>query len=225
MDWTTLSFPEQLGRGVGGGFLLGFPSLFSIVNPLGSSLVFSEVLEGRTRAERAAMALRVAAYSFVVLMVSLWAGSDILHFFGVSIAALRIGGGLVVASRAWDMLNAPEKQEEKKSAQADPARLSPDAAFYPLTMPLTTGPGTIAVSIALVSAGPAAGSGFLLFMAGMSAAALCIACIVWVAYRFADRVLSGLGPSGTRVVSRLVAFLLLCIGTQIVANGVHDLLK
>jgi multiple antibiotic resistance protein len=215
---------------VSGGFLLGFPSLFSIVNPLGSSLIFSQVLADRTPAERAVMARLVAFYSAIVLLVSLWAGAQILHFFGVSIAALRIAGGLVVASRAWTMLNAPQNHEDHKAAQANPARdmgrpPASDAAFYPLTMPFTTGPGTISVAVALASAGPSAGVGVLPFLAGMSAAALCVVAIVWVAYRFADRVLAVLGPSGARVVSRLVAFLLLCIGTQIMLTGVQDIIK
>jgi multiple antibiotic resistance protein len=220
MAWPGITFD-----GVSVGFLLGFPSLFSIVNPLGSSLVFSQVLSDRTHAERAGLARVVAIYAALVLLVSLWAGSHILHFFGVSIAALRIAGGLVVANRAWAMLNAPQDHEDDKAAQAHPARLSADAAFYPLTMPFTTGPGTIAVAIALASAGPSTGVGFLPFLLGMSAAALSVAAIVWVAYRFADRVLAVLGPSGARVVSRLVAFLLLCIGTQIMLNGVHDVMR
>jgi len=224
MAWSGISF-----EGVTGGFLLGFPSLFSIVNPLGSSLVFSQVLADHTHEERARLARVVATYAAIVLLVSLWAGSHILHFFGVSIAALRLAGGLVVANRGWTMLQTPQEHEDKKALQANPARhtagSADDAAFYPLTMPFTTGPGTIAVAIALASAGPSAGAGFVPFLAGMSASALCVAVIVWVAYRFADRVLDVLGPSGARVVSRLVAFLMLCIGTQIMVTGFHDLTK
>jgi multiple antibiotic resistance protein len=220
MAWSGISF-----EGVTGGFLLGFPSLFSIVNPLGSSLVFSQVLAGHTHQERARLSRVVAVYSAIVLLVSLWAGSHILHFFGVSIGALRLAGGLVVAQRGWVMLQAPQEHEDKKALQANPARTADDVAFYPLTMPFTTGPGTIAVAIALASAGPSAGEGFVPFLGGMSASALCVALIVWVSYRFADKVLDVLGPSGARVVSRLVAFLMLCIGTQIMVTGFHDLTK
>jgi multiple antibiotic resistance protein len=216
MAWSPISF-----SGIDGGFLLGFPSLFSVVNPLGSSLVFSQVLADRTHAERASLARLVAMYAAVVLLVSLWAGSHILHFFGVSIAALRLAGGLVVANRAWNMLNAPETHEATKESQAHPARLADDAAFYPLTMPFTTGPGTIAVAIALTSAAPE--HAYVPFMIGMTASAVCMAAIIWLAYRYADRVLDILGPSGARVVNRLIAFLLLCIATQIMLNGLHDL--
>jgi multiple antibiotic resistance protein len=220
MAWSALSF-----EGVDGGFLIGFPSLFSIVNPLGSSLIFSEVLAGRSHEERRRLALTVATYSLIVLLVSLWAGSHILHFFGVSIGALRLAGGLVVAERGWVMLQAPQSREENKAEQAHPARVSADVAFYPLTMPFTTGPGTIAVAVALASSGPATGAGFVPFQLGMTAAAVGVCMTVWIAYRFSDRVLAVLGPSGARVVSRLVAFLMLCIGTQIMVNGVQDLVS
>jgi multiple antibiotic resistance protein len=213
-------FPLQ---GLAGSFLLAFPALFSIVNPLGGALIFNQVLPGRSLQERRWLAGKVALYAAIVLLVSLWAGSYVLNFFGISLGALRVGGGLVVASRAWQLLNEPEESEARKEQQAQPATLSSDAAFYPLTMPLTTGPGTISVVIALAAERPAPGHGLLPFMGGMSAAAALISLLIWICYRYADAVLRLLGPGGARVMTRLVAFLLLCIGTQIVVNGVEDL--
>ena len=105
-----------------GGFLLAFPALFSIVNPAGGALIFSQVMAERTRAERAALARRIAFYALLVLLVSLWAGSYVLSFFGITLAALRIAGGLVVATRAWSLLNAPETTQARKERQAEPAR-------------------------------------------------------------------------------------------------------
>jgi multiple antibiotic resistance protein len=206
-----------------GAFLLAFPALFSIVNPLGSAVIFAQVLGQRTHAERRWVAGKVGLFSAAVLLISLWGGSYVLNFFGISLGALRVGGGLVVASRAWGLLNAPEENEARKEQQAEPARMTADAAFYPLTMPLTTGPGTISVAVALGAERPAAGHGVIPFMVGMSGAALAIALLIWVAYRYADFVITVLGRGGARVLSRLVAFLLLCIGTQIMVNGVEDL--
>jgi multiple antibiotic resistance protein len=206
-----------------GAFLLAFPALFSIVNPLGSAVIFAQVLGQRTHAERRWVAGKVGLFSAAVLLISLWGGSYVLNFFGISLGALRVGGGLVVASRAWGLLNAPEENEARKEQQAEPARMTADAAFYPLTMPLTTGPGTISVAVALGAERPAAGHGVIPFMVGMSGAALAIAVLIWVAYRYADFVITVLGRGGARVLSRLVAFLLLCIGTQIMVNGVEDL--
>lgn len=206
-----------------GAFLLAFPALFSIVNPLGSAVIFAQVLGQRTHAERRWVAGKVGLFSAAVLLISLWGGSYVLNFFGISLGALRVGGGLVVASRAWGLLNAPEENEARKEQQAEPARMTADAAFYPLTMPLTTGPGTISVMVALAAERPSLGHGLLFFMGGMTAAAVSIAFSIWICYRYADEVVRLLGPDGARVLGRLIAFLLLCIGTQIVVNGVEDL--
>lgn len=205
-------------------FLLAFPALFSIVNPIGSALIFSQVMAHRTHDERTHLARLVGAYSLAVLLVSLWAGSYVLNFFGISLGALRAAGGLLVAIRAWELLMAPEVHEERKERQAAPASADEDVAFFPLTMPFTTGPGTISVAIALGAARPENGAGLWGFFVGVTAAAVLIALIVWIAYTSADRLIALLGHSGARVVTRLVAFLLLCIGVQILSTGVQDLL-
>jgi multiple antibiotic resistance protein len=204
-------------------FLLAFPALFSIVNPPGAAFIFNEVTAGNTAAERAVLARKVAFYSLLVMLCALWGGAYVLNFFGISLSALRIAGGLVVALRAWDLLSSPEQQEARKQEQASSGgREAEDIAFFPLTLPFTAGPGTIAVAVALGAAHPAAGQGLLPFFLGASAAALIIAVLVFVVYRFADRVAAWLGASARRTVARLSAFLLLCIGVQITLNGAHD---
>jgi multiple antibiotic resistance protein len=203
-----------------GAFLLAFPALFSIVNPIGGALIFDTVTAGRTRGAKQKMAFRIGVNSLLVLLASLWLGGYILNFFGVSLGALRIAGGLVVAVRAWSLLMQAEMHEERKAHQAEPAQHAEDIAFFPLTMPLTTGPGTIAVAIALSSQRPEAGLGTLGFFGGVSLAAASIAVMIWLCYRWSDRVTHALGQGGARVMSRLVAFLLLCVGVQIVVTGV-----
>src|SRR5580704_807139 len=94
-------------------FLLGFPALFSIVNPISGAFIFREVTADRTHA-RAALARQVALYSLVVMTVALWAGSYVLAVFGITLAALRVAGGIVVALSAWSLLNAPEHHEARK---------------------------------------------------------------------------------------------------------------
>jgi multiple antibiotic resistance protein len=206
-------------------FLLGFPALFSIVNPLSGGLIFHTIVGARSDAEYANISLRVAVYAFLVMMVSLWAGSFVLAFFGVTLPALRVAGGLVVALSAWDRLNSPERREQRKQAQAAPAEGAEDIAFFPLTLPFTTGPGTIAVAIALGAGRPTFLHGRPYFFLGMSAAALAVAISVWVIYRFAERIAHPLGESGTRILTRVLAFLLLCVGVQILINGITDVLK
>lgn len=212
--------PLPLGSVIGA-FLLAFPALFSIVNPVGAALIFNEVTLGRSRGARQRLAGKIAIYSAIVLLASISLGGYVLNFFGVSLAALRIAGGLVVAIRAWELLMQPTVHEERKAHAAAPAHdADDDVAFFPLTMPLTTGPGTIAVAIALSSQRPAGGSGTLPFFGGMCLAAISIALAVWLCYRWSDRVMALLGNGGARVVSRMVAFLLLCVGVQIIVTGV-----
>jgi multiple antibiotic resistance protein len=204
-------------------FLLAFPALISMVNPIGGALIFHEVVADRTAAERSWLVGRVAFYGMLIILVSLWAGSYVLNFFGISLGALRIAGGLVVATRAWALLTAPEVHEARKQEQAERAEGAESVAFYPLTMPFTTGPGTISVAVALGSERPASGVGLLYFFVGVSLAAVAVAVCIWVAYRFAGRVVGLLGPNGSRILTRLMAFLLLSIGIQILVTGVEEL--
>lgn len=206
-------------------FLFTLSALFSIVNPIGAALIFSQITANRSHADRGRLARKIAIYSSIVMLVSLWVGASILNFFGVSLAALRIAGGLIVTASAWRLLQTPEQQEERKQQQASEAEGIDAVAFFPLTLPFTTGPGTIAVAIAIGSSLPVGQPTFLPFGLGASAAAIVIAVIVWVAYSWADRIVDFLGPARARVVARLSAFLLLCIGTQIMLTGIGDFVK
>ncbi|MGB8841275.1 MAG: MarC family protein [Aliidongia sp.] len=210
--------------GAADSFLLAFPALLSIVNPIAGALIYSQVTAGRTHDERAKLAGKIGFYSALVMLVALWGGAYVLNFFGISLAALRIAGGLVVAVRAWELLSVPEQNEAMKQEQAAPASAAEDVAFFPLTMPFTTGPGTISVAVALGSTRPSTAAGLVPFFLGVSAGAVATALIVWIAYRSADRLVDLLGQARARVVTRIAAFLLLCIGTQILLNGVIDVL-
>lgn len=202
-------------------FLLAFPALFSIVNPLSGALIFAEVTARRP--DRAEIARQVAFYSLLVMVVALWAGSFVLAFFGITLAALRVAGGLVVALTGWNLLNAPERHEQRKQEQK-PTEPSDDIALFPLTIPITTGPGTISVAVALGAAHPPLFSGLGWFFLGATVAAGVLAAMIWITYRSADRIVRLMGPRGSRTVTRLAAFLLLCIGVQILITGVQDVL-
>lgn len=205
-------------------FLLAFPALFSIVNPIAGAFIFREATAQVTRKDRHRLAGKVAFYSLLVLLTALWTGSYVLAFFGISLAALRIAGGIVLSLFAWNLLSAPEQREARKQEQAAPVALSDDVAFFPLTLPFTTGPGTISVAIALSSGHPTRTDNWLPFFIGVTVAALCVAITIWIAYRFADRLSALLGTNGSRTVTRLSAFLLFCIGVQILITGASDAL-
>ena len=218
-------------------FLLAFPALFSIVNPVAGGFIFREATAARTHAERVLLARRIGVYALFVMLTALWAGSYVLAVFGVSIAALRIAGGVVLALFAWGLLDAPERTHERKQEEAaesarESARESAtgaaerddDPAFFPLTLPFTTGPGTIAVSVALGAGRPASGAGIAEFFVGVSLAASAVAVLIWLLYANADRISALLGKGGSRTVTRLSAFLLFCIGVQVLITGVTDVL-
>lgn len=207
-------------------FLLAFPALFSIVNPIAGAFIFRGATGDRTHLERTTLARRVGTYSLLVMLVALWAGSYVLAMFGISIAALRIAGGLVLALFAWELLGAPEKREDRKQEQATDAgpAVADDVAFFPLTLPFTTGPGTIAVAVALGAGHPGMGREWLGFHAGMGLAALAMAGAIWLTYAYADRLSDLLGRTGSKTVTRLSAFILFCIGVQMLITGVVDVL-
>jgi multiple antibiotic resistance protein len=209
-------------------FLLAFPALFSIVNPLGGAIIFNEVTAAQTHAERVALGRRVAVYSMIVMVVTLLGGSYILSFFGISLDALRIAGGIVVSVRAYEMLSAPEAQTDRKQAEAAPVERGTAGlasyAFFPLTLPFTTGPGTIAVAVSLGTERPDGLLPGVMFYAGASAAALAMAALIWALYTTADSLAAVLGKVGRQAVSRLAAFLLLGIGVQIVLSGLIPVL-
>lgn len=204
--------------------LIAFPTLFSIVNPLGSALIFREATQDRSLSERRYLARRVSIYTAFLLVGSIWIGALVLAFFGISVGALRVAGGLVVTVSAWGLLMEPRRHEDGRVADAAPQHGDPeDVAFFPLTMPLTAGAGTIAIAIALASQRPSDDIGRFSYLAGTSAAALATAGLVYVSYNWSDHVIALLGARGARIVSRLTAFILLCVGIQITSTGVADL--
>ncbi|HEV8501122.1 MAG TPA: MarC family protein [Casimicrobiaceae bacterium] len=201
--------------------LIAAASLLPIVNPLGSAPVFLLKTADLDSAERALMARRVAQNSFLLLLASVLIGAYVLDFMSLSVGVVRIAGGLVVCSIAWSLLT----QDEPMAAPArDAARvISPEAiaqrAFYPLTMPLTVGPGSISVAITLGANQPSELRQLILIIVAHAIGVLAVTVAVYLCYRYADRVLARLGRTGTSVLLRLSAFILLCIGVQIIFNG------
>src|SRR3954469_10683571 len=207
-------------------YLLVLAALFPVVNPPGSALVFLTMTKRASAATRALLARRVAVNSFFVMAGSLLVGAFILRVYGISIPVLRVAGGLIVATSGWTLLNAGSSKGEDTPAP-DPKAEYANQAFYPLTMPLTTGPGTIAVMISLGLSRSAYSShrdDLHFFLSGVLAT-VTIAVAIYFCFAFSDRVTKVLGRGGTDIAVRLSAFILFCLGVQIVWTGVSDLLK
>jgi multiple antibiotic resistance protein len=209
-------------------FLLAFTALFSIVNPLSGAFIFFGATRELDPKLRALTARWVAIYSFCVMAASLYIGAYVLGFFGVSLPVLRVAGGIIVAAAGWRMLNAPDATEQRRNETPEPRSIdvAPSRlAFYPLTMPLTTGPGTISVAISIGAGRP---SGFhtssLAFFVETLVATFLLALVIYGLYRNSPRLAKWIGVTGTTIVVKLSAFLLFCIGIQVMWNGAAELL-
>jgi multiple antibiotic resistance protein len=209
-------------------FLQAFTALFSIVNPLSGAFIFFGATRELDPKQRAATARWIAIYAFIIVAASLYIGAYVLGFFGVSLPVLRVAGGIIVAAAGWRMLNAPDVTEQRRSETPEPKSIDvPPSrlAFYPLTMPLTTGPGTISVAISLGAGRPSGlHVSLLAFFVETLAATALLSILIYGFYRNSPRIAQLIGVTGTTIVVRLSAFLLFCIGIQVAWNGLSELL-
>jgi multiple antibiotic resistance protein len=201
-------------------FSLVFMALFPVVNPIGGAPIFLTLASRYPASVRSVLARKIAVYSFAILMCSFFIGNFILAFFGITLFVLRIAGGMVLAATGWKLLN--EKESQKGDVQQNLGSLE-DAlshAFYPLTLPITVGPGCISIAITLGAR--VREHGGLIWERGYLSAilAMLLVCIlVFVCYQNADRLVRLLGSAGTSILIRISAFILLAIGVQIAWDG------
>jgi multiple antibiotic resistance protein len=205
--------------------LVGIGALFPIVNPLGIAPIFYKLTEDYEPAIRFWLARRIALNGFMLLIGSMVVGTHVLGFFGISLPVVQVGGGLLLLSTGWALLNPPAEEESAKRKQiVDPAT-AVGKAFYPLTLPVTVGPGSISVAVTLgVNAANSPHRG-MTWLGTALMAPLVISLCIFLCYRFADRLEQAFGKTGMSVILRLSSFILLCIGVQIFWNGVSALLK
>ena len=207
--------------------LLAVATLLPIVNPLGAAPVYLAKTVDLTPSEHADLARRVAINCFLLLLASLLIGAYVLDFFGLSVPIVQLAGGLVVCSLAWSLLNQPDEPIEWVHDAAKPIG-RPDVrtrAFYPLTMPLIVGPGSISVAITIGANQAQTMRSLIVTSAAHTAGVFVVALTVFVSLRYADRIIRRLGPTGSAVLLRLSAFILLCIGVQIIWNGGSTLVR
>ena len=203
--------------------MLAVGALLPIVDPLGGAPIYLAMTSSLAPAERSRMAKAIAINSFLLLVASALIGAYVLDFFGLSIPSVQVAGGIVVCMIAWSLLNSPNSPPAlERNHTSSPDDLS-QLAFYPMTMPLTVGPGSISVALTLGANPPPGFRSLLLTAMAHSIGIFLVALGVYFCYRYADQILRKLGTTGTSVVVRLSAFVLLCIGVQICWNGVHTL--
>jgi len=198
-------------------------ALLPIIDPFAGAPIYLAMTSDLSHQERARTAKLVAVNSFVLLLASILIGAYVLDFFGVSIPAVQVAGGAVVCAFAWSLLNGPTTPEVSASSSATPDSLT-QRAFYPLTMPLTVGPGSISVAVTLGANPPRSLRALLITTLAHVVGVLITALAIYLCYRYADRLTRRLGKTGTDIMIRLTAFILLAIGAQIIWNGARTML-
>jgi len=200
-----------------------FLALFPVLNPPAMSPIFLDMTSPLSDDDRHRLAGLVGKNTFILLFAVLVAGGWLLKIFGISVPVIRVAGGLLLFNTAWQMLNnAPKfsqaEQEEMKSRMTS-------RAFFPMTMPVTAGPGSIAVTLTLVPAGSLLTAGTWVNFAGVACGIALAALSVFFFYRYSENLLRRLGRAGAQTISKISAFILLAIGVQIIWEGVRGLLN
>ena len=208
-------------------FLFVLAAMLPILNPAATAPIFLSLTDGASPATRMLLARRIARNMFWLMAGSMLVGSYVLDFFGISLPIVRVGGGLLLASVAWRLLGATPTTPDSRAALAE--TFTPDhahrQAFYPLTFPISCGPASISVAITV---GVALHDVELVIslarMGGALVALAIIGVLLYLAFRYGEHFLRLIGEAGTAVFLRLTAFILLCLGVQIVWEGVRELL-
>lgn len=191
-------------------------ALLPIMNPFSTAPVFVAITRRMSAARRRQQARLACIYAFGVLVVTLLAGALILSFFGISIHALRVAGGLIVARIGFGMLS-PEPEEELGPQSREEALDMRDVAFTPIAMPLLSGPGSIAVTL-----GMATELSHPVDVVPVTVGIALVSLGAWLVLRSSARVVEFLGVTGVAVLTRMMGLILVGIGVQFVFRGIVE---
>ena len=206
--------------------LFTLAALLPIVNPVGSAPIFLSMTADLPGTARRQLAVVVARYAFLLLTAAMLIGTYVLRIFGVSLPIVRVAGGLLVTANGWRLLN-----DDGHASGATPGpvdaweREVARRAFYPLTFPLTVGPGSVSIAITLGARAQARGANTARELIANLIGVVIVSLTVFLSYRFASRLIASLGETGTAVFLRLSSFILLCVGVAIIWSGLVDLVQ
>lgn len=210
---------------------LGLVLLIPLTNPLTSVALFLSLSGDMSKEERHRQSKMASVYVFLILVLSFVGGEVVMNTFGISIPGLRIAGGLIVAYIGFRMLfPAPEVLQAEVPATGDVAKvLKPSTrniAFVPLAMPSTAGPGTIAMVISAASSWHQSGTpGPWVAYTALILTSLILSLVLWVSLRSSDVIMKAVGKHGIEAISRVMGFLLVCMGVQFAINGVLEIIR
>ena len=209
-------------------FALAFSALLPVINPLGSALVVLGLVGTAPPSVYRDLAFKIAVRTTLFLCVVELVGTALLEFFGISLPVVQVAGGLVLASMGWSLLNQHQAQANPDQADVDKAKLGSleQELFYPLTFPVTAGPGCIVVTLTLSA--HASVKGVLpsaMAHVGILLAVVALSLLVFICYAYAPKITQSISPQTAHGILRVIAFVLLCIGVQITWNGLQVMLK
>lgn len=209
---------------------LGFIALFPVVNPIGTALMIDPYFTGLSRKERASAARKIAIYALGICVVTLFTGHWILELFGLSVPIIQLAGGIMICKIGWEFLTTDKSNDSPEpvaddSEEEEFARLE-SKLFYPITFPITTGAGTIAVLFTLsAQVQDKTFSAYLLNSGGLLISIVGICILIFVFYMNAGRLIKYMGSRNEKIVNRLMAFLIFCVGLQIAVGGITNLIR
>ena len=215
---------EEFGKFFG----LSFSALLPLVNPLGDALVFVSLIGAAPSAVYRSLARKIAICTTLFLVIIEVIGTALLNFFGISLPVVQVAGGLTLAAMGWGMLKDQQTQAKEEVAEIDDHTFGSlqQKVFYPLTFPITAGPGCIVVMVTLSAHASVKGVlPNLSAHAGIATAVVLLSVAVYFCYGYARAITSRISAQTAHGIMRVIAFVLLCIGVQIMSNGIETLLR
>ncbi len=207
--------------------LLVIATLLPIINPPSTATIFLSLTEGASEATRRELSRRIARNVFLLMLACTLVGSFVLDFFGISLEIVRVAGGVLVVHIGWRLLGAESAESARAArlAEAYTPEIVRKTAFYPLSFPITFGPGSVAatITVGVSLADPVLATATARTIGAVLGLAV-VALTILLCYRYAQAILRPLGETGTLVFMRLSAFILLCLGIQILWDGLGPLL-
>lgn len=209
---------------------LGLIALFPVINPIGASFIVSPYFSGLTKLDRRNAVKKVSIYVLIFCSITLFLGHYILTLFGISVPVVQLAGGIMICKFGWDMLGAkPTEGEVQNTTETDAVTKMSDLTnklFYPIAFPMTVGAGTISVIFTLSAHTESiAIQSHLMNLGAIFVAILIMSLSVFLFYTNASRVVKFIGSRNEQIVNRVMAFLIFCVGLQIAAGGVFNLLR
>lgn len=196
-------------------FIISLGAMFPMINPLGHAPIFYSMTSDNSLEERRKTSWRVSWYVLLVLLISLFIGKYVLQFFSLTINDIRVGGGLLVAVTGFKMLENVTKLTKEEHAAALEKE---DIAFSPMAMPILAGPGAMSLAIGLTSYGET-----IIDYAGYVAGFIAIAFLTLLSFYFADYFATHLKTNLIGALNRILGFLLLAIGVNLMVLGIKNL--